>query len=249
MKFFLTLLTGLLLITLSLNAQNRPEADELKTSDGSLTIQPIHHGSLVLNWNKKNIYVDPVGDMSRYEGLGAADLVLITHAHPDHMDPNTLKALDTSEATIVVPKSVAKKMPSPFEEQLTILSNGDDSEFGDISIHAVPMYNLPQGPDTYHPKDRGNGYILEMGGKNIYISGDTEDIKEMRSLKNIDLAFVCMNLPYTMDVKQAASGVIDFKPAIIYPYHYKGQDTQEFKKMVNQENDDIDVRLRDWYME
>jgi L-ascorbate metabolism protein UlaG (beta-lactamase superfamily) len=113
------------------------------------------------------------------------------------------------------------------------------------------MYNLPEAPDSRHTKGRGNGYVLTLGGKLVYISGDTEDIREMRSLKNIDVAFVCMNLPYTMDIEQASSAVLEFKPKIVYPYHYRGQgglnDVEGFKKLVNAVNPSIEVRLRNWY--
>jgi len=113
------------------------------------------------------------------------------------------------------------------------------------------MYNLPEAPDAKHIKGRGNGYLLEMGGKRIYISGDTEDIPEMRALENIDVAFICMNLPYTMDIDQASNAVVDFKPAVVYPYHYRGNpdmsDTAAFKKLVNDKDDQIEVRLRNWY--
>ena len=109
------------------------------------------------------------------------------------------------------------------------------------------MYNLPESPDAYHTKGRGNGYVLTIGGKNIYISGDTEDIPEMRALKNIDIAFVCMNLPYTMPPDQAAGGVLAFKPKIVYPYHYRGQDVNIFKNLVNAGDKNIEVRLRNWY--
>ena len=111
------------------------------------------------------------------------------------------------------------------------------------------MYNLPEASDSRHPKGRGNGYVLEIGDDNIYISGDTEDIPEMRRLKDIDVAFVCMNLPYTMDIDQAASAVLDFKPEIVYPYHHRGQDINAFKKMVEGKNKFIDVRVRNWYPE
>jgi L-ascorbate metabolism protein UlaG (beta-lactamase superfamily) len=113
------------------------------------------------------------------------------------------------------------------------------------------MYNLPETPESRHPKGRGNGYVLTFGNKKVYLSGDTSGIQEMRSLKNIDVAFVCMNLPYTMDVDEAASAVIDFKPKVVYPYHYRGQnglnDTEKFRKLVNEGNKNIEVRLRNWY--
>ena len=120
-----------------------------------------------------------------------------------------------------------------------------------LNIAAIPMYNLPETPDAPHTKGRGNGYVLTLGGKTVYLSGDTEDIAEMRALKKIDVAFVCMNLPYTMNVNQAAQGVLAFRPGIVYPYHYRGQgglsDVAGFQKMVNAGSKKIDVRLRNWY--
>ena len=132
-----------------------------------------------------------------------------------------------------------------------ILNNGQTTEQSGAKITAIPMYNLPEDTASRHTKGRGNGYVMNFGGKNIYVSGDTEDIPEMRQLKNIDVAFVCMNLPYTMDINQAASAVLEFKPEIVYPYHYRGQgglsDVNAFKKLVNDANKDIDVRLVNWY--
>ena len=132
-----------------------------------------------------------------------------------------------------------------------MLRNGENSTQMGISIGAIPMYNLPESPAAMHTKGRGNGYVLGIGGKNIYISGDTQGIPEMRSLKNIDIAFVCMNLPYTMDVKEAADAVLAFSPKIVYPYHYRGQnglsDVDAFKTLVNAGNKNIEVRLRNWY--
>jgi len=132
-----------------------------------------------------------------------------------------------------------------------VLNNGGKTNVFGISISAIPMYNLPEGSDSRHTKGRGNGYILDFGGKLIYISGDTEDIPEMRALKNIDVAFVCMNLPYTMDINQAASAVLEFKPKIVYPYHYRGKDglsdVNGFKGLVNKGDPKIEVRLRNWY--
>jgi L-ascorbate metabolism protein UlaG (beta-lactamase superfamily) len=132
-----------------------------------------------------------------------------------------------------------------------ILNNGDHTDQSGISITAIPMYNLPESPTAMHTKGRGNGYVLGIGGKNIYLSGDTQGIPEMRALKNIDVAFICMNLPYTMDIKEAADAVLAFKPKIVYPYHYRGRgglsDVNGFKSLVAAGDKDIDVRLRNWY--
>ncbi len=231
----------------------RPAADEIKTSKGSLTIQPVLHAAMVLTWDKKTIYVDPYDNEKAFAGLAAPDYILITDIHPDHLDLKTLNKLETAKAKLIVPVAVAEKLPDELKTKSLVLTNGQSFTENGITFTAIAMYNLPEEKDAMHVKGRGNGYVLNMGGKNIYISGDTEDITEMRLLKNIDLAFVCMNLPYTMDIHQASSAVLEFKPAIVYPYHYRGKDgmsdTEAFKKLVNAGNKDIDVRLRNWYPE
>ncbi|MBA4058508.1 MAG: MBL fold metallo-hydrolase, partial [Marivirga sp.] len=163
----------------------------------------------------------------------------------------TLNAIETSKAVIVAPQAVADQLPDNLKTKAIILNNGKSINESGIAITAVPMYNLPEAADSRHTKGRGNGYVLNLGGKNIYLSGDTEDIPEMRKLKNIDVAFVCMNQPYTMDITQASSAVLEFKPKIVYPYHYRGQDglsdVEAFKKLVSAGNAAIDVRLKNWY--
>ncbi|WP_276370426.1 MBL fold metallo-hydrolase [Chryseolinea sp. H1M3-3] len=231
----------------------RAAPDKIETSAGPLTIQPILHGCLVLSWNDKTIYVDPYGGLKALAGIAAPDLVLITDIHGDHLNPETLNAIETSKAKIVVPQAVADQLPENLKSKAVILNNGNRITEGGISISAMPMYNLPEAPDSRHTKGRGNGYILNLGGKTVYISGDTEDIPEMRALKNIDIAFVCMNQPYTMDINQASSAVLDFKPKIVYPFHFRGQnglsDVEGFKRLVNAGNASIDVRIRNWYPE
>ena len=137
-------------------------------------------------------------------------------------------------------------MPENLRKQTTALANGETKSLHEIKIEAVPMYNLTPERLKFHNKGRGNGYVLTLGGKRVYISGDTEDIPEMRALKNIDIAFVCMNLPYTMDVNQAAGAVREFRPRIVYPYHYRGSDVEKFKSLVGNDRG-VEVRLRDWY--
>ena len=226
--------------------------DSIPTSDGNVIVQPIFHAALVLQWKGKSIYIDPYNGAEAYKTLPKPDLVLITDIHGDHMDLKTLQALDLGSATLIVPQAVADKLPGDWKEKVVVLHNGGTTEQSGISVSAIPMYNLPDDSTARHTKGRGNGYILTLGGKKFYISGDTEDIPEMRDLKNIDVAFVCMNLPYTMSVEEAASAVLDFKPKIVYPYHYRGQggfsDTQQFKMLVNDGDASIDVRLKDWYV-
>lgn len=225
--------------------------DELKTTNGVLKIQPITHGSLVLYHSNKTIYVDPYGGYKLYKNLKTPDIILITDIHGDHLDFKTLDSIDTSKTIFIVPPEVASKMPEKYKVKTTILNNGQGIHRFDFFIKAIPMYNLPDDNTSRHPKGRGNGYILNIDNTQVYISGDTEDIQEMRNLQNIDIAFVCMNLPYTMDINQAASAVLEFQPKIIYPYHYRGSnglsDVEEFKNLVQTKNSNIEVRLKNWY--
>jgi L-ascorbate metabolism protein UlaG (beta-lactamase superfamily) len=235
---------------LQANAQTAAP-DKLETDKGTVTIQPVLHGTVVFNWNGKTIYVDPYGGAEAFAGITKPDLILITDIHGDHLDPKTLDAIDTEGAVLVVPQAVADQLPEKYKSQAKVIGNGESTTHLNMQIEAVPMYNLPETEDSRHIKGRGNGYLLSIGGKKIYISGDTEDIPEMRALKNIDVAFVSMNLPYTMDIDQAASAVLEFKPKIVYPYHYRGQDgladVEAFKKKVNEKDKNIEVRLGNWY--
>jgi L-ascorbate metabolism protein UlaG (beta-lactamase superfamily) len=147
---------------------------------------------------------------------------------------------------LVAPPAVADQLPPALRSRTTVLTNGATKAVRGLPITAVPMYNLTKERLQFHPKGRGNGYVVVFGDRRVYLSGDTEDIPEMRSLKDIDAAFVCMNLPYTMTVKQAASAVREFRPKAVYPYHYRGSDLNKFKELVGREPG-IEVRLRDWY--
>lgn len=250
MKRIPLLLVAIFFVNLMVSAQ-RATPDIIKSNDGDIIIQPITHGTLVLQWKGKTIYVDPYGGAEAFKGIAKPDMILITDVHGDHLNMATLKALDTKKTSFIVPQAVADKLKSNYEKQLVIMKNGGIHVQGEIFINAIPMYNLPADGTSRHPKGRGNGYFLNLGGITIYISGDTEDIVEMRNLNSIDIAFICMNLPYTMDINQAASAVLEFKPKIVYPYHYRGNpdmsDTASFKKLVNAKNSKIDVRLRNWY--
>ena len=244
-------LTLAFFLCFSLIAAQRVAPDSIETNEGPITIQPILHSALVLQWKEQTIYVDPYGGAKAYKGIEAPDLILITDIHGDHTNLKTLKGLDTKNTTFVVPPAVAEILKDDYEKQLVIIKNKGITVQNDILINALPMYNLPEDDTSRHPKGRGNGYFLNLGGKGIYISGDTEDIMEMRNLHRIDVAFVCMNQPYTMDINQAADAVLDFKPKIVYPYHYRGKTTMSdiaaFKKLVNAKNKNIEVRLRNWY--
>jgi L-ascorbate metabolism protein UlaG (beta-lactamase superfamily) len=224
--------------------------DNIETTMGPLSIQPIEHASLILTVHGVIIYADPNGP-DNYKGMAAPDIILITDIHGDHFDVKTIDAVKKASTILVVPQVVADKLPAADKDHVVVLKNGESSMQMGISIGAIPMYNLPESPTAMHTKGRGNGYVLGIGSKNIYLSGDTQGIPEMRSLKNIDVAFVCMNLPYTMDVKEAADAVLAFSPKIVYPYHYNGRnglsDVNAFKTLVDAGNKNIEVRLRNWY--
>jgi len=247
-----SLLALLSLIILSNTKAQLTPSDAVSTGKGPLTIQPIVHASLVLSVGGTTIYVDPTGEKAAFPGIKSPDMILITDIHGDHFDPKTIASVRTASTVIIVPKAVADLMPDSLKGAKThILNNGENAVLSGINIAAIPMYNLPESPTAKHTKGRGNGYVLTIGGKNIYISGDTQGIPEMRALKNIDIAFVCMNLPYTMDIKEAADAVLAFRPKIVYPYHYRGQgglsDVNGFKQLVEAGNKGIEVRLRNWY--
>lgn len=248
----IVLFTFAMLLMIAALAQ-RPSPDKIETNAGPLMIQPVFHGTLVLSWNNKTIYVDPYNGAKGFAGIAPPDLILITDIHGDHMNIETLNAIETTKAKLVVPQAVADQLPANLKSKAVVINNGNKITEAGVAISALPMYNLPESPESRHTKGRGNGYVLNLGGKMIYISGDTEDIPEMRALKNIDVAFVCMNLPYTMDIDQASSAVLEFKPKIVYPYHYRGQggfnDIEGFKKLVDAGKASIDVRLRNWYAE
>lgn len=221
----------------------------------TINISPIEHATMVIEYDATIIYVDPVGGKIAFKGQHRPDLILITDIHPDHFNLKTLEKVSKKDTKIIAPKAVYNKLSETLKAQTIILTNNEIKDFNiyntSIQIEAIPMYNLREEALKYHPKGRGNGYVLTLGDKRLYISGDTEDIPEMRQLKNIDMAFVCMNLPYTMTVEQAADAVLDFKPKTVYPYHYRGtegfSDVNTFKNLINQNNADIEVVLLKWY--
>ena len=232
------LLAAALLVPAALLAAAAPE--KFSTEAGTLELTPIQHASLMIQAGGKVLYVDPA--QGSYDGLPQADYILITDIHGDHMVPDLVAKLKKPGTVILAPAAVAEKVPGA-----TVISNGQTKSMGNFTVEAIPMYNLKPAPNgtLYHPKGRGNGYIVTYGGKRFYFSGDTEGIPEMRALRNIDVALVCMNLPFTMTPEAAADAVKAFHPAIVYPYHYRGQDTQVFAKAL--QGTGIDVRLRDWY--
>jgi L-ascorbate metabolism protein UlaG (beta-lactamase superfamily) len=232
--------------TATLAAEKTLTGDRIPTTDGDLIVHPVNHASLLLGWKAEVIYVDPVGGAARYADLPAATLVLITDIHGDHLDANTLQAVAGEHADLLVSRAAAEKLPAALRSRAKSLANGEKAVVRAITCRALPAYNLTTDRLNFHPKGRGNGYVLTLGGKQVYLSGDTEDIPEMRALKDIDVAFLCMNLPYTMEVEKAAEAVRAFKPKIVYPYHSRGSDLEQFKKLVAADSG-TEVRLRDWY--
>jgi L-ascorbate metabolism protein UlaG (beta-lactamase superfamily) len=237
---------GLFLIATAAYAAPQRPVQEFPTSAGAVRITPVQHASLVLEAGGKVIHIDPVSS-GNYDGLPAADLILITDIHGDHMDPKILPKLQKTGTMILAPEAVAKTVTAA-----TVIRNGESKSVGPFTIEAVAAYNLKRGPSEgklFHDKGRGNGYVVTYGGKRFYFSGDTEGVPEMRALKNIDVAFICMNLPYTMPVEEAADAVKAFHPKMVYPYHYRGtqgmSDTKAFAQALA--GTGIEVRLADWY--
>jgi L-ascorbate metabolism protein UlaG (beta-lactamase superfamily) len=227
-------------------AADKLTGDSLPAEGGDLIIHPVNHGTFVMGWNDKVIYVDPVGGGKRFDGLPRPGLILLTHTHGDHLSVETLQAVAGEKTVLVAPPSVAGQLPEKLRAQTVVLTNGETKSVAGISIEAVPMYNTTPERAKYHSRGSGNGYVVTLGGRRVYVSGDTEDIPEMRALKNIDVAFVCINQPYTMTEEQAASAVRDFKPKMVYPYHFRGSDLEKFKKLVGADRG-VEVRLRNWY--
>jgi L-ascorbate metabolism protein UlaG (beta-lactamase superfamily) len=245
-QVFTVLLLTAMCVALGRAAESAGSVDEVPTAGGDLRIHPINHATLALQWKGKTIYVDPVGGAGAFRGLPAPDLILLTDVHFDHLNKETLTAVVRPTTQLVAPPAVVEQLPAELRARAIVLSNGQSRVVADLKLEAVAAYNLTPDRMKFHAQGRGNGYVLALGGKRVYLSGDTEDTPEMRALKDIDVAFLCMNLPYTMDVEQAARAVRAFKPKIVYPYHYRGADLEKFKRLVG-DADGVEVRLRDWY--
>ena len=231
-----------LFVACGLIAQPARPVEEIKTSAGVLKITPIRHASLMLEAGGEVVHVDP-WSQGNYEGLPKADLVLITDIHGDHMDPKALPGVKKDGTKILAPAAVQKTVT-----EAQVIANGEKKTNGKWTIEAIPMYNEKRGPaegKLYHDKGRGNGYLITYGGKRIYIAGDTEGHPEMRALKNIDVAFIPMNLPYTMPPEEAAEAVKVFKPKVVYRYHYRDSNVKAFEQALA--GSGVEVRLRNWY--
>ncbi len=224
-------------------------SDTFETANGTVTIHPISHASFVMETPAGTIYVDPVGDASAYADLPAADMILITHEHGDHYNADTLAGLIGTETTLISNPAVFAMLDADMQARTTAIANGEMARLVDVEIEAIPAYNTTQERLNFHPKGRDNGYVVTVDGMRIYISGDTEDTPEMRGLDGIDIAFVCMNLPFTMDATAAASAVTEFAPTYVYPYHYRGRDngTQDPADFANMLGDGVTAKMGGWY--
>jgi L-ascorbate metabolism protein UlaG (beta-lactamase superfamily) len=235
------LLVFILSMGMPVQAQNAPEKDVINTSEGPAEITFIGHGSLMIVYQGKVLQVDPFSRLTDYSVLPKADLILITHEHGDHLDLKAIQAMKKDNTQIYYTEKCAVSLSGG-----KVMHNGDSQLYGPFRIEAVPAYNLENGPEdgmVYHAKGDGNGYILTLGDKRLYIAGDTENTPEMKALKNIDIAFLPMNLPYTMTPDMVADAVKAFKPKILYPYHYGETDTQKLFDLLKDQKD-TEIRLR-----
>jgi L-ascorbate metabolism protein UlaG (beta-lactamase superfamily) len=216
------------------------EEDVIKTDTGDLKMTFIGHGTLMFAYHDRVIHVDPVSREADYAKMPKADLILITHEHGDHLDPKAVDTLRQEQTRIVLTKACAKKVAGG-----TIMKNGDVLTVHGFKIEAVPAYNIvhkrPDG-QPFHPKGSGNGYIVNFDKTRVYVAGDTENIPEMKQLKNIDIAFLPMNLPYTMTPEMVTAAAKTFMPKIVYPYHYGQTDPNELVNLLKDPK--IEVRVR-----
>ena len=242
MKILLSAIGILLLLGVTMaGAQGKFEKDLIKTKAGDLEITFIGHGTLMFAFGGKVIHVDPVGQYADYSQMPKADLIFITHEHGDHLDAKGVAALQKPGTQIVTNPAGAGKLPGAL-----ILKNGEKKTFAGLEIEAVPAYNLVHKRDSgepFHPKGRDNGYVITFGDKRVYVAGDTENHPEMKALPNIDIAFLPMNLPYTMTPEMVADAAQAFKPKILYPYHYGKTDPAKLVNLLK-DNKDIEVRVR-----
>lgn len=267
MKNYLLILSALLILIFSCNSnkkkdeqkteEKKTESTESKTQEEDITerpeIVPVRHATFFMRWDQKDIYVDPVGGADAFERFPEPDLIFITDVHPDHLNVETLTELGNNYR-IIAPQAVFEKLPESHQEITRVMNNGDEGSIHEFSVDALPMYNTTKSRKDYHTKGRGNGYKIANGAFDLYISGDTEVTPEMKGLKSIDVALLCMNLPYTMSFEQAIEGVKAFQPKKVIPYHYRGkkdgetyfENVEAFKEEV-ESSADIEVQLMDWY--
>lgn len=240
-RICLLLLFFIMVFTLSAAAAEPYETDIIKTSAGDLKITLIGHGTLMFTFGNEIIHVDPFTKVADYEKLPKADVILITHEHHDHLDLKALALVRTEKTKVVLTEACSKQVKNGI-----IMKNGEVQTVNRLKIEAIPAYNLVHKRDNgqpFHPKGVGNGYIITFGNKRVYVAGDTENIPEMKSLQEIDCAFLPMNLPYTMTPEMVANAAEAFRPKILYPYHFGGTDTSQLLRLL-QDQKDVEVRIR-----
>ncbi|WP_196260154.1 MBL fold metallo-hydrolase [Pelagibacterium limicola] len=229
------------------------ERDEIETAKGPLAIIPVHHASLVLEWNGETIFCDPVGGAGRYAALERPTLIVLTHHHDDHLDFETLDALISDETALVAPKRVYDQMPADIAARTKMMmANGDEAKVCGVRLKAIPMYNTTPERAKYHEKGVGNGYLFDFAGTKVYLASDTEPIPEMDDLGPVDIAFLPMNLPYTMTPDQVVTCIGKVEPRAVYPFHYGfasgeiGTQPQELSAALPP-GSRTEIRIRDWY--
>jgi L-ascorbate metabolism protein UlaG (beta-lactamase superfamily) len=240
-RVFLLVVFFTLIFPFALVAQDKFETDIIKTSAGDLEITFIGHGTLMFNFGGKVIHVDPWSRLADYSKMPKADLILLTHEHRDHLDKKAIGILRTEKTALVLTNACSSQIKDGI-----IMNNGDVKIVKGLEIEAVPAYNLVHMRSEgvpFHPKGRGNGYVITFGNKRVYVAGDTENIPEMKKLKNIDIAFLPMNLPYTMTPEMVADASKAFKPKILYPYHFGETDTSKVLELLKNVKQ-VDVRIR-----
>ncbi|MCW5720813.1 MAG: MBL fold metallo-hydrolase [Devosia sp.] len=225
------------------HAEEAPLSDMIATSEGDLVIHPIDHASLALEWDDKVLYVDPVGGAERYAALPAPTAILITHGHGDHFDLPTLDAI-AGAAPLLTNQDVYDKLPAALQARAIALANGETGEIDGVPVAAIAAHNTTEERLRYHPRGVGNGYVLSLGDRKVYIAGDTEPTPDMLALRDIAVAFLPMNLPYTMTPEQAVEAINIFKPGIVYPYHYGDSDLSALETGLAA---GIELRRRNWY--
>ncbi len=228
-------------IVIALTATATYEKDAVQTTAGEIEITFIGHSSLIFTHHGKTIFIDPYGKLAEYSSFPKADIILVTHDHSDHLDTTAIGKIRNEGTQLVTTVLGAQKVTGAI-----IMNNGDTCQIGDIKIEAVPAYNIRHMRDNglpFHPKGDGNGYVLTIGEKRIYIAGDTDDIPEMSHLDNIDIAFLPMNLPYTMTPEETAAAARSFMPKVLYPYHTGETDTKKLVKLLGA-SPEIEVRIR-----
>ncbi|MBU0483885.1 MAG: MBL fold metallo-hydrolase [Proteobacteria bacterium] len=241
MKSILFAISIILSFVFSAMAQDGFETDVIKTSGGELSITFIGHGSLLLNYQNNNIYIDPYGKLADYSALPKADLIFLTHHHPDHLDQTALSQIRNIKTEVVLTEICAQQVKDGI-----VMKNGDVKTVMGIGVEAVPAYNLVYKRDNgqvFHPRGEGNGYVLSFGDKRLYVAGDTENTPEVKALKNIDYAFLPMNLPYTMTPEMVADTASGFSPKVLYPYHYGDTDPAKLVALLA-DHKEIELRIR-----